>query len=252
MDKLHYKTIAFIAARGGSKGIPGKNIKPLNGVPLIAYTLDAALGCDKIDLVVLTSDSDEIIKVARQYAMNYNPDGSRWLIIKRPDYLGQDHVQMGEVMVHAVRHLESLGISGDTAVILQPTSPFRTYTHLYDALGDWNGVSTLVGAYPVGGYYWSWDHIDGIMTPLGHNPSKRQGRQWDYQDHSIWKENGSLYVMPMENLSLWTDMRMRPFQLFEMDKDDSVDLDTREDWLEAERIMQESGWQRGLVNQHVS
>lgn len=238
---MNINTAAVIMARKGSKGIPGKNGKLLNGVPLIAYTLDAAYGCDKIDLVVFTTDDDDLLIKFYDYAHIYDPQTARTFGIKRPDYLGQDHVQVGEVVTHAVRQLEMADIHAENLVVLQPTSPFRTYEHIYAALEQWDKKSTLFGAYNVGGYYWQYDFVENAPAiPLGHNPSFRQGRQWDYQDHSIVKENGALYIMPMENASLWGNIRKPPFQVFLMDKSVSVDLDTPEDWQLAENLM--VGW----------
>lgn len=236
-----YENIAIIMARGGSKSIPRKNVKPLNGVPLLAYTLDAAYGCDKIDLVVFTTDDDELELLFHKYVKIYDPDYSRSFFVRRPDYLGQDHVQVGEVVTHAIRQLEMCAVVGKSIVVLQPTSPFRTYQHIYDAFEQWDSQSTLFSAYSVGGYYWRHDFVhNSPAIPLGHNPASRQGRQWDYSEYSIVKENGALYIMPWNNVSLWGNIRKRPFQVFLMDENDSIDLDTPNDWKKAEELM--VGW----------
>lgn len=239
---MKIETVAVIMARGGSRGIPDKNSKLLNGIPLLAYTLDAAYSCDLIDLVVFTSEDLELKSLFLKYAAIYDPDKKRTFLVDRPDYLAQDHVQVGEVVTHAVRQLEMADIHANNLIVLQPTSPFRTYTHIYEAFEEWERVgkkqTTLLGARNAGGYYWEHDFVDNTPAiPLGHNPSFRQGRQWDYQDHSIMRENGALYIMPFENVSLWGNVRKPPFQVYPMSQEDSVDLDTLDDWAKAAELM---------------
>jgi CMP-N,N'-diacetyllegionaminic acid synthase len=110
------KTIlAIVPARGGSKGVPRKNIRLLAGKPLIAWTIDEAKKSRYIDRLILSSEDDEIIEVAREFGCE--------IPFKRPDELAQDDTPGIESVIHAINTLEE---KYDFVVLLQPTSPLRT------------------------------------------------------------------------------------------------------------------------------
>ena len=111
--------LGVITARGGSKGIPGKNIKLLGGKPLIAYTIESAKKSKLITHLIVSTDDEKIADVCRQYGAD--------VPFIRPKELAQDTTPHLPVMQHAIKFMEEkLGIVFDYAVILQPTSPFRT------------------------------------------------------------------------------------------------------------------------------
>jgi len=110
--------VGVILARGGSKGLPGKNLARLGGRPLIAHTILAARGARTLDRVILTTDSPEIAAVGRRYGAE--------VPFLRPARLARDTAHTPPVIEHAVRHLERReGYRVDIVVTLQPTSPFR-------------------------------------------------------------------------------------------------------------------------------
>ena len=110
--------LGVITARGGSKGIPGKNIKLLGGKPLIAYTIDVAKKSKLITHLIVSTDDEEIANVCRRYNVE--------VPFMRPKELSQDETTHIPVMQHAIRFMEDkLSMTFDLAVILQPTSPFR-------------------------------------------------------------------------------------------------------------------------------
>ena len=111
-------TIGIIPARGGSKSIPGKNIKPLLGKPLIAYTIETALQCSLLDRVIVSTDDEEIANVARQYGAE--------VPFMRPEELALDTTPTLPVLQHAVSYIEETeGVVVDIVVLLDLTSPFR-------------------------------------------------------------------------------------------------------------------------------
>ena len=116
------KTLAIIPARGGSKGIPRKNIVPLCGKPLIAYTIESALASEYIDKVTVSTDCDEIAKIAVGL-------GSE--LIKRPAELATDKAPAILTVLHVI---ESMKDTFDAVVLLQPTSPLRTAKHIDEAI----------------------------------------------------------------------------------------------------------------------
>lgn len=114
---LEPKILAIIPARGGSKGIPGKNIKPLGGKPLLQYTVEAALESSLLSRVILSSDDPEIIAVAKSLGLE--------VPFVRPAHLATDSSGSLEVVQHALSFLEEQGDYFDAVCLLQPTTPFR-------------------------------------------------------------------------------------------------------------------------------
>jgi len=119
--------LVVIPARGGSKGVPGKNIKLLNGKPLINYTIEAAQKVFDDAIICVTTDSQEIKQVVE------NTTGLKVPFL-RPDNLATDNAGTYEVLLHAVDFYERQGYVADTLILLQPTSPFRTDKHIEEAI----------------------------------------------------------------------------------------------------------------------
>ena len=104
--------LGLIPARGGSKGVPGKNVKSIYGRPLMAWTIMRARESERIDRIIVSTDSDDIAKVAIDCGVE---------VLKRPEYLASDTASTQDVMVHSLQNYPA-----DTLVLLQPTSPFRS------------------------------------------------------------------------------------------------------------------------------
>ncbi len=120
--------LAVIPARGGSKGIPDKNLALLCGRPLLAYTADAVKGSRRITRAVISTDDARIADCARSLGLD--------VPFMRPASLAGDDVPMLPVLQHAVREMEQSGFTADVVVLLQPTSPLRRAEHI-DAAVDW-------------------------------------------------------------------------------------------------------------------
>ena len=110
------KVLAIIPARGGSKRLPKKNIKLLDGKPLIAHTIDFAINSQVINKVILSTESEEIAAIAKKYGAD---------VLMRPDELAQDTTKTAPVMLHVVEELEKQGYVPDIVILLQPTCPVR-------------------------------------------------------------------------------------------------------------------------------
>ncbi|RAI89501.1 acylneuraminate cytidylyltransferase family protein [Algoriphagus yeomjeoni] len=120
------KILYLIPARGGSKGIPKKNIKEIAGIPLIGYTIKAAKEvADSIDICVST-DSEEIAEVAKSFGVE--------IPFLRPAEISSDFATNEQVIMHALNFYRDRGVTYDFVVVLQPTSPLRTGTHIQEAL----------------------------------------------------------------------------------------------------------------------
>ena len=119
--------LGLIPARGGSKGLAGKNTRPLAGKPLIAWTIEAARGAVSLDAVVVTTDSAEIAAVAREHGAE--------VPFVRPAELAADDTPMLDTVLHALDTLAAEGRAYDVVMLLQPTSPLRTSEHIDAAVG---------------------------------------------------------------------------------------------------------------------
>lgn len=118
MKKSNNSILCLINARGGSKGVPGKNIKPLNGKPLIGWSVDVARQSKLIKKIVVSTDSEEIARVATKHGAS--------VPFIRPSELATDTAKQIDVVNHALKFLESMGERYDYVCILQPTCPLRS------------------------------------------------------------------------------------------------------------------------------
>ncbi len=137
------RTLGLVPARGGSKGIPRKNLADLGGKPLVQHTIEAALESSRLDAVVVTSDDPEILAVAER--VGATP-------LQRPDELATDDAPMLDTALHALDDArERWGDEPDTLVLLQPTSPFRPAASIDASIGELErtGADTLASVVEV-------------------------------------------------------------------------------------------------------
>lgn len=120
------KIIAIIPARGGSKGLPGKNIRELNGKPLIAYSIEAALNSGVFDKVIVSTDSEEIAEVSKKFGAE--------IPFLRPLELATDKADSMDTLIHALKFYSDIGENFDYIIKLQPTSPLRTAEDIKEAV----------------------------------------------------------------------------------------------------------------------
>ena len=226
------KTLYVIPARGGSKGIPHKNIKPLAGKPLIGYSIDVARQLAADDDICLTTDDPDIAATAESMGLN--------VPFLRPASLATDTCGTYEVLIHALDFYRDRGIDYDTLVLLQPTSPMRTADDVRAALAlyslDIDMVVTVKEAASNPYYNCYETDNDGFL-----HISKGDGGYTRRQDApKVWEYNGAVYVINVESLrrmplSAFTRRRMSV-----MPAERSVDLDTPVDWLIAEKLIENS------------
>lgn len=223
------KILVIIPARGGSKSIPRKNIKPFNGKPLIYYTIDCARAiCADEDICVSTDDA-EIISVVERYGLK--------VPFVRPAELATDTAGTYEVLLHALNYYETLGCHYDAVVLLQNTSPFRTAEHLKEALTLYNNDLDMVvsvkecAANP---YYCVFEeNEDGYL-----HVCKGDGNIFRRQDApKVYEYNGAIYIMNAETLKTTHMHQMKRRIKYVMDEMSSFDLDTMWDWKMAEAIV---------------
>jgi len=225
------KILTIIPARGGSKGIPHKNIKPLNGKPLIYYTIDCARAiCDDEDICVSTDDA-EIISVVEKYGLK--------VPFVRPAVLATDTAGTYEVLLHALAFYEKQGKHYDVVLLLQNTSPFRTSIHVKEALELYKPeIDMVVSVKETSSnpYYNCFEENDkGFL-----NISKGDGLYIRRQDvPKAYEYNGAIYVINPESLKKMPLGKFSKRIKYVMDDIHSVDLDNMIDWIFAEQIIKE-------------
>jgi N-acylneuraminate cytidylyltransferase len=216
--------VAIIPARGGSKGVPGKNKRLVSGKPLIEYTLDAARDCAKLDRIVVTTDDPDVADIARRAGVE---------VVERPASIAADESPVIDAVLHA---LETLEITAPGAlVLLQPTSPLRTAGDIDAALELFESTGTPVcsvcqvgDAHPARMYRLD----DGVMRPLA--PELASLRRQDLP--VLFHRNGALYIVGPEQLRE-RQIICDPMVPYEMDAERSVNIDTELDLMVLEALL---------------
>ncbi len=235
-DVSNPKAVALIPARSGSVRVPHKNIRRLNGHPLIAYTIAAALDSDVFEAVVVSTDSEPYAAVARHY-------GAEVPFLRDQAMAGSTSPDI-EWVLHALDALESQGRTFDAFSILRPTSPFRkpeTIRRAWNTFTKAEGVDSLRAVEPVEQHPGKMWVVRGErMTPLMPlNPE--DGPPWHSQ------QKASLPKVHVQNASLeiaWTDMARRTSSIagtvlvpFLTEGDEGVDINGPQDWWYAEHLI---------------
>ena len=229
---MKYNSLYIIPARGGSKGIPRKNIKPLAGIPLIHYSIEVARTLADDEHIIVTTDDDEIAQVARETGLP--------VPYKRPAHLATDTAGSREVILDAMDYADAMGIKYDNVVLLQPTSPLRTAEDVEKALELYSPEVDMVvsvveaNANP----YYNCFETDATTGYL--HVSKGDGRITRRQDAPrVWEYNGAVYVINPQSLRAMTMGEFTRKVPCEMPRERSIDLDTPMDWAIAEVVMNE-------------
>jgi len=217
--------LAVITARGGSKGLPRKNVLPLAGEPLIVHTIRAAResGCFR-ELLVSTDDA-EIAAVS-------STAGAR--VVDRPAELATDLASSLDVLVHALGQAEQ----GARVVLLQPTSPLRTARHVREAVALWDSegasscVSVTLAEHPPQKQLVRDRH--GALRPLFDKPSLTTPRQALAPTYRV---NGAFYGVECERFMRTRDLFAEPVAYYEMEREASIDIDDALDLAVAELVL---------------
>ena len=213
--------LAIIPARGGSKGIPKKNIYPLCGKPLIAWTIEAVNGSRYISRTILSSDSAEIIEVAGRYGIEAP--------FVRPKELAEDDTPALPVIRHAVDWLkENEDYTPDYIVLLQPTSPLRTSRHIDEALeklihSDADSIVSVVKTPHQYNPYSIMEMKDGFLKPFLKYDERKNIRQLK---PVFYARNGAaIYAFTYECLMKKNSIFGDKILAYEMSREESIDVD---------------------------
>jgi CMP-N-acetylneuraminic acid synthetase len=223
------RILALIPARGGSTGLPDKNIRPLGGHTLLAYAVKAAQASGVIDRIVLSTDSDRIAAEGRRIGIE--------VPFMRPADLARDDTPMLPVIEHAVGFVEQHGWSPEAIVLLQPTSPLRRPDHIRSAVDELrasnaDSVVTVV-ALPK---HLSPDYVMRIdrgrlvpFLPEGSSIGRRQDARPAYV------RDGTVYAFWRRTLRDTNSIYGQDCRPIVLPASDSLTIDTQDDWDEAER-----------------
>jgi CMP-N,N'-diacetyllegionaminic acid synthase len=219
------KPLVIIPARGGSKGVPGKNIKILGGKPLIHYTIEAAQEVVANELICVTTDDAEIKACAEKAGV--------MVPFIRPAELASDTSGTYEVLLHALSFYENKGYSPDIVILLQPTSPFRTSYHIKKAVELYNPAIDMVVSVKEtrsNPYYVLFEENEN-----GHLEKSKKGNFMRRQDcPHVYELNGAIYVMNCESLQKQHYIDFKRIVKYLMDDISSIDIDSMVDWKLAE------------------
>lgn len=225
------KTLFLITARGGSKGIPGKNIKVLGGKPLITYSIDIARQFTTDDCICVSTDSDEIIETVENCGLK--------IPFKRPAELATDTASSYDVIMHAINWYKNKNIYFDNVLLLQPTSPFRLTSHIKDALSLYDAQTDMVVSVKkvksnISATYFR-DTENGTISKVFNTNDNLNRRQ---DSETVYEINGSVYVMNVASLEKSLISNFKTVKKIVMDDVHSVDIDEAIDWDWAEFILE--------------
>jgi CMP-N-acetylneuraminic acid synthetase len=223
------RVLAIVPARGGSKGVPGKNVRKLAGRTLLDYAALAARDSGVIDRIVLSTDSDEIADAGRRAGLE--------VPFIRPAALAQDDTPMLPVIQHAIETLAADGWMTDVIVLLQPTSPLRRPSHVRDAVkmlhdSKADSVVTVIEL----PRHLSPDYVmridDGVLRPFLDEGARVTRRQ---DARPAYSREGTVYACWRATVERFGNIYGERCQPLMVDAADSLSIDSPADWAEAER-----------------
>ncbi len=231
---MNKEILAIIPARGGSKGVPRKNVRELNGRPLIGYTIEAAKKSNRVSRVVVTTEDIEIATVSREYKAE--------VPYLRPDELSQDNSPTMECVLHMLNYLEKTeGYVSDYVLLLQCTSPLRNHSHINEAIdkllnSDYDSIVSVCEAEV--NPYWA-NIFEGDKLKYFIEEGRKITRRQELPN--VYRMNGAIYLIKTEVLKKQKTFEPEEVMGYIMDSYSSVDIDTEMDFKIAEAIIKECG-----------
>ncbi len=214
--------MSIIPARGGSKGIPLKNLQLLNEKPLLDYSVNASLKSKFITRTLVSTDHYKILKRAKKLGAD---------IIKRPKHLANDSSRIEPVIQHCLNYLKlKENYHPDIIILLQNTSPLRTKKHIDSALNLFltSKFDSMLSGFTSHHFFWKIKNNNAI--PINYNPTKRPNRQ-DFNNQFI--ENGAIYITKYSAFQKSKCRISGKIGFFNMPEELSIDIDTKLDLLQA-------------------
>lgn len=219
------KYLCIIPARCGSKGIPFKNIVDLHGKPMIAYTIEIASELKAqglINTIIVSTDCAEIAGISKQYGAE--------VPFLRPEDIAGDKAKSVDFVLHSIKYYEEIGIYFDAVIVLQPTSPFKSFDDVKNSIEIFSisDIDSLISVYKE-------ETINDLIMyhkegdkaiPLNNDHNKGVRRQ----DHgAVYIRNGAIYITKVDYLKKEQRIISDIPLMYEMDKNRSINVDTYED-----------------------
>lgn len=227
------KILAIIPARGGSKGVPGKNIKLLNGKPLLAYTSEIALQSKQLTEVIVSTEDESIMEVAKNWGIK--------VPFVRPMTLAQDNTPTLDVLVHALQWYEKQHVFFDAVCLLQVTSPFRTVQFLDKAIEKFmeKDTDSLVSVQKVPHEFnphWIFEENEQGNLKIATGETEIISRRQELP--TAYHRDGSIYLTKTEVILNKHSLYGKSTAFIESDSESYVNIDTLQDWEKAEEMIQ--------------
>ena len=221
--------ISIIPARGGSKGIPLKNLKLLNGKHLLDYSVEASLKSKLINRTIVSTDNYKIFRRAERLGTD---------VIQRPKQLATDSASIESTIEHCLDYLRRKeDYIPDIIVLLQNTSPLRTVKHIDEAIKIFlkSKYDSMLSGY--NSHHFLWKIKNEKAVPINYNPKKRPNRQ---QVNNQFVENGAIYITKYRAFKENKCRISGKIGIYEMPEEMSIDIDTKSDLLKANQIMKKT------------
>ena len=227
------KILGLIPARGGSKGVPGKNKKLLNGKPLITYSIEAALNAGELSELLVSTDDEEIGGISRKAGAK--------VPFLRPAALATDVSPTIDTVLHAVAYYEQAGSIFDAVCLLQPTCPLRTSEDITASIAAFvkSGADSLISVKVVPHNYnphWVFEEkTDSPFLKIATGEQKIISRRQELP--KAYHRDGSIYIVRTDVLKKTRTLYGEKIAWYESKNPQHVNIDTLEDWAEAERML---------------
>jgi CMP-N-acetylneuraminic acid synthetase len=222
--------LAIIPARGGSVGIPKKNIKNLNGKPLIAYTIEQALKSKQINKLIVSTDDLEIAEVSMKIGAE--------VPFYRPKNLSKSESPSVDLVLHAINELEKMGHFFSTVCLLQPTSPYRPDGIIDVAIKQFkkSDSKSMVSIRKIPDHfhpYWSFTNKNGKLQSLtaGVTPTRRQDLP------IVYHRDGAIYLVDVDFVKEFKTLLSEDLDGFEIESPELINIDNLDDWHIAEKYI---------------
>lgn len=224
---MNMNILCVIPVRGGSKGVPRKNVRLVAGRPLVVWTIEQALAAHPHLDVLVSTDDEEIARVARQAGADAP--------FLRPAELARDETPTEPVIRHAIEYRIAQERRPDAVMLLQATSPVRQPDTLSRAVSQFveTGVDSMVGVVPVPPFIWEMTDPPSAHYPVHARPRRQDMGPTDKR----YRETGSLYVTRTEIYEEYNNRLGGRIGLFVMAEEEGVDIDTLQDLEDAERYL---------------